>query len=220
MAGLPPTLEAAASKLLADGAGIVRERGWLQNAAADSEGRVSAAGAVANAASNWYKENYYPGKGLMVNPVPIPGEYIHNYRMKFILWQGRLRGAGAADFYRRDAAVLGEWLSDGDGWCGAVWAAMNRLEGWLTVKSTAGWLVALRTAAGSPRLFPSTCGAGDGRWLILRLGRVWTGGTTGQNAPPGRSSGRCGKQPSPWGHLTPDSESGWAGPSAAGTSAP
>lgn len=133
MADLPPTLEAAASKLLADGAGIVRERGWLQNAAADSEGRVSAAGAVANAASNWYSENYYPGKGSMVNPVPIPGEYIHNYRMEFILWQGRLRGAGAADFYRRDAAVLGEWPSDGDGWCGAVWATMNRLEGWLTV---------------------------------------------------------------------------------------
>ena len=132
MAGLPqPQLEAAAARLLADGAGIVRELGWLQNAAADSEGRVSAAGAVANAASNWYAENYYPGRRSMVTPVPIPGEYIHNFRMQSILMQARLYGARDAAAHRWEAAELGVWLSDG--WYSAVWAAMNRLEGWLTV---------------------------------------------------------------------------------------
>ncbi len=130
MAGLPqPQLEAAAARLLADGSRIVREFGWLQNAAADAEGRVSAAGAAANAASNWYAENYYPGRGSMVTPVPIPGEYIHNYRMKSILWQARLYGAQDAAVHRWEAAELGEWLPEG--WYAAVWAAMNRLEGWL-----------------------------------------------------------------------------------------
>ena len=133
MASLPPELKAAASMLLTRGSALIEESGWLQHKYGDAEGRVSAAGAVARAAVLWYNENYYPGKGLMIPPAPIPGEYMHDYRFGFVLCLARLRGEGAAGFYRRDAAVLGEWPSDGDGWCGAVWAAMNRLEGWLTV---------------------------------------------------------------------------------------